>query len=149
MITIERKRIINAPVEQVRAILWDPAQIGLWMPRIERVEVLTHTEDQARLALEVRLPKLGAQRVESEVQLLEDGVRFIAVQPARINAHWIAAPHGENTEVTVRLALELPFELGRMARFIPQGMLEEQVAAELDRTMQRLEVAAGGPQTYT
>ncbi len=141
MITVQRKRVVDAPAERVRALLSDPANIGQWMPGLERVEVLSRNGNVAHLALQVRLPKLGPQRIEGEAHRLEDGVRFVAAEPVKLNTHWTALPHGHGTEVTARLAFELPPGLGMLARLIPQHVIEEQVNGELDRALQRLEAA--------
>ena len=142
MFTVERKRSFDQPAERIRAIVADPDQLGRLMPRAERVEVLARSENRARVAVIVRLGKLGTQRVEGEARLLEDGVRFVAVQPIQIDVRWTILPRDEGTDVTVRLVAEAPPRLATMARFIPQRMIEERIGTELEGALAALGTAA-------
>ncbi len=145
MFIVERKRSIDQPAERIKAIVADPAQLSRLMPRAERVEVLDRSENRARVAVVVRLGKLGAQRVEGEARLLDDGVRFVAVQPLQIDVRWTIVPRDQTTDVVVRLAAEAPAKLAAMARFIPQRMIEERIGVELESALTALAGAAAEP----
>lgn len=145
MFTVERKRSFDQTAERIRAIVADPDQLGRLMPRAERVEVLARSENRARVAVVVRLGKLGTQRVEGEARLLDDGVRFVAVQPIQIDVRWTISARAEGTEVSVRLAAEVPPKLAPMARFIPQRMIEERIGVELEGALAALAAAAAQP----
>jgi uncharacterized membrane protein len=142
MITVERKRTIDLPAERVRAVLSDVDQMQRLMPRAERVEVLSRNENRARVAVSLRLGKFGMQRVEGEARMLEDGVRFVAVQPMEIDARWSIVPYNQGTEAVVRVTTEVPRALGAFARLIPQRMIEERIGVELDAALQALEDAS-------
>jgi uncharacterized membrane protein len=142
MITVERKRTIDLPAERVRAVLSDVDQMQRLMPRAERVEVLSRSENRARVAVSLRLGKFGTQRVEGEARMLEDGVRFVAVQPMEIDARWSIVPYNDGSEAVVRVATEVPRALGAFARLIPQRMIEERIGVELDAALQALEEAS-------
>ena len=139
MITVERKRNIDLPAERVRAVLSDVDQMQRLMPRAERVEVLARNENRARLAVTLRLGRFGVQRVEGEARLLEDGVRFVAVQPMEIDARWTIVPSNTSTEAVVRVMTEVPRKFGAFARLIPQRVIEERIGAELETALNALE----------
>lgn len=142
MFTVERKRIIHLPAERILAVLADVEHLERIMPRAERVEVLAQSENRARIAISLRLGKLGAWRVEGEARLADDGVRFVAVQPMQIDARWLVVPRGESAEVTARVVSELPAQFAKFARFIPQRLIEERVGMELESALTALESAA-------
>lgn len=132
MFTVERKRSFNVPAERIRAVLIDVEQLSQVMPRAEKVEVLARGENRARVAVVVRLGKLGTQRVEGEARISEDGLRFVAVQPMQIDVRWSVVPRESGTDVIVRLNTEVPKAFGAMARLIPQRMIEERIGVELE-----------------
>jgi carbon monoxide dehydrogenase subunit G len=142
MITVERKRTIDLPAERVHAVLTDVEQLQRLMPRTERVEVLSRNENRARIAVVVRLGKFGTQRVEGEARLLEDGVRFVAVQPMEIDARWTLVPSNEGTEAIVRVTTEVPKALSAFTRLIPQRVIEERIGAELEAALEALAEAS-------
>lgn len=139
MITVERKRTIQAPASQIQAILSDIEQLPRLMPRAERVEVITRNENRARVALLFRIGPLPPQRIEGEARLLDDGVRFIAVTPMQIDARFFVQPRGDSTEVIARLGTEIPKPLQPFARLLPHRMIEEKVARDLELTLDALE----------
>lgn len=142
MITVERKRNIDLPAERVRAVLSDIEQLQRLMPRADRVDVLSRNENRARIAVLLRLGKFGTQRVEGEARMLEDGVRFVAVQPMEIDARWTIVAADEGSEAIVRVMTEVPRMLGRFARLIPQRMIEERIGTELEAALEALEAAS-------
>ncbi len=135
MFTVERKRSFDVPAERIRAVLTDVEQLSQVMPRTEKVEVLARGENRARVAVVVRLGKLGTQRVEGEARISDDGMRFVAVQPMQIDVRWIVVPREAATDVVVRLITELPKAFASMARLIPQRMIEERIGAELEAAL--------------
>lgn len=145
MFTVERKRSLDVPAERVRALLADPAQLGVIMPRSARVEVLSQSDGRARVAVVVRMGPLGAQRVEGEARLLDDGLRFVAVTPMEIDVRWTIVPRAGGCEVVGRIATGLPKRLVPFARFVPQRMIEERIGAELDAALDAMAVAAAAP----
>ncbi|HEX6292882.1 MAG TPA: SRPBCC family protein [Herpetosiphonaceae bacterium] len=146
MITVERKRNLDLPAERVRAVLSDVEQMQRLMPRAERVEVLSQNENRARLAVTLRFGRFGTQRVEGEARLLDDGVRFVAVQPMEIDARWTIVSYEAGTEAVVRVMTAMPRVLGAFARLIPHRVLEERIGVELEAALDALE-AAGKEQT--
>lgn len=139
MINVERKRTFAVPAEQVRTVLQDVDQLKRLIPRAERVEVIARNESRARIALSFRVGVLPLQRIEGEARLLEDGVRFVAVQPFQIDARYLVLPRGESTEVVARLGTEIPRALASFARFIPQRRIEERVGVELEDALDALQ----------
>jgi uncharacterized membrane protein len=139
MINVERRRILQAPVHVVRAILVDVEHLPQLMPRVERVEVRGNTDNRARLALDFRAGRLGTQRIEGEARILEDGLRFVAVRPAQIDARWSAQEHGATTEVTARLTIDSGSLLGPISRFVPRALVEQRIAKELEASLDALE----------
>jgi carbon monoxide dehydrogenase subunit G len=138
MIVVERKRRIDASPERVRALLADPTQLARLMPRAERVDVLAQSEQRARIAMLLRLGRLGTQRVEGEARRLNDGIRFIAVQPMQIDMQMVVGGH-DAAEITARLGVELPRALGSIARWIPRRLIEQRIGAELEQALDALE----------
>lgn len=139
MINVERKRTFAVPAERVRAVLQDVDQLNRLIPRADRVEIIARNESRARIALSFRVGMLPLQRIEGEARLLEDGVRFVAVQPVQIDARYQVLPRGESAEVIVRLATEIPKALASFARFIPQRRIEERVGVELEDALDALQ----------
>lgn len=141
MINVERKRTFAVPAERIRAVLSDVDQLGRLIPRADRVEVLARNEQRARIMLLFRLGKLPLQRIEGEARLLEDGVRFVAVQPFQIDARYQVLARGESCEVVARLGTEIPKALASFARFIPQRRIEERIGVELENALDALQSA--------
>lgn len=139
MINVERKRTFAVPAERIRAVLSDVAQMNRLIPRAERVEVLASNENRARLQLLFRLGKLPLQRIEGEARMLEDGVRFVAVQPFQIDARYQVLARGDGSEVVARLGTEVPKALASFARFLPQRRIEERIGVELENSLDALQ----------
>lgn len=139
MITVERRRTLLAPADQVRAVLSDIDHLQRLMPRAERVDVIARNENRARVALLFRLGKIPMQRIEGEARLLDDGVRFIAVTPMQIDARFFVQPREAGAEVVARLQTEIPRALAPIARLLPQRMIGERVGRELDAALDALE----------
>ena len=139
MIEVERRRTILAPAPVVRAILVDVENLQQLMPRVEHVEVRGNTDNGARLALDFRGGPIGTQRIEGEARILDDGLRFVAVRPAQIDARWSVQERGGTTEVTARLTIDPGGMLGSLGRFVPRALIEQRLAKELDASLQALE----------
>ncbi len=139
MIEVERRRTILAPAPVVRAILVDVEHLQQLMPRVEHVEVRGNTDKGARLALDFKGGPIGTQRIEGEARILDDGLRFVAVRPAQIDARWSVQERGGTTEVTARLTIDPAGMLGSLGRFVPRALIEQRLAKELDASLQALE----------
>lgn len=139
MIDVERRRTIRVPAQMVRAILVDVEHMQQLMPRVERVEVRGNTDNRARLALDFRTGRFGTQRIEGEARMLHDGLRFVAVRPAQIDARWSVQERGDATEVIARLTIDIGGLLGSVGRFVPRALLEQRMAKELDASLDALE----------
>lgn len=142
MIVVERKRLIAVPADRVRAVLADVDRLDQLLPRVERAEVLARSENRARLAVVVRLGRLGAQRIEGEARLLEHGLRFVAVEPLQIDARWTVLPREAQSDVIAQVSFELPRRLAAITRLIPQRLIVERIGAELESALERLESRA-------
>ena len=141
MITVQRNRLMNVPVENVRALISDPEQLQRAIG-VGSVEVLSRNGDHARVAVNTGLSLPGAERVEGDAVTTPEGMRFTANQPMSMLLALTAVPQGTGSDVTVRIETELPPGLGMMARFIPQQLIEQRAGAELDRALERLEHVA-------
>lgn len=139
MINVERRRMIAAPADVVRAILIDVEHMPQLMPRISSVEVRGSSDNRARLALNFRTSRLGTQRIEGEARILDDGMRFVAVRPVQIDVRWSVHQHGEGTEVTARLTIDTSALLGPIDRFVPRTLIEKRIGKELDASLDALE----------
>ncbi len=139
MIDTQRKRVISAPAGVIRGILVDATRIPQLMPRVEQVEVQGATAKRARITLSFRLGKLGIQRVTGEARMLEDGMRFVAVSPVQVDAHWTAHARGDATEVIARLRIDLSKVLGAFSRFVPRRLVEQRIGQELETSLDALE----------
>lgn len=138
MINVERKRTFAMSAERVRAVLSDVDQLSRLIPRADRVDVIARNESRARLLLIFRIGVLPPQRIEGEARMLEDGVRFVAVQPLQIDARYQVIARGESAEVVARLGTDIPKALASFARFIPQRRIEERIGVELDAALDAL-----------
>lgn len=139
MIQVERKRQFAASVAQVQAILSDIDQLDRLIHRAERVEVLARNENRARVALTMRIGRIPPQQIEGEARLLSDGVRFVAVRPMQIDARYVVHERSDSTEVIAQLATEIPRALVPFARFVPQRLIDERIARELDASLDALD----------
>lgn len=139
MIDTQRKRLISAPAGVIREILVDATRMPQLMPRVEQVEVQGATAERARLTLSFRLGRLGLQRVTGEARMLEDGMRFVAVSPVQVDAHWTVQARGDATEVTARLRIDLVKVLGGLSRFVPRRLIEQRIGQELETSLDALE----------
>lgn len=149
MITVERKRTLHAPPDRIRAALIDLQNMPRLMPRVQHVEVLSSNENRTRLALTLRFSKLGAQRIEGEARLLDDGLRFVAVSPMQVDTRWQIVPRGETTEVIARIMMELPKALNAFARFIPQRIIQDKIGSELEQSLDALAAITAQPAAYS
>jgi carbon monoxide dehydrogenase subunit G len=139
MIDTQRKRLISAPAGAIREILVDATRMSQLMPRVEQVEVQGATAERARITLSFRLGKLGLQRVTGEARMLEDGMRFVAVSPVQVDAHWTVQTRGDATEVIARLRIDLQKVLGAFSRFVPRRLVEQRIGQELETSLDALE----------
>lgn len=139
MIDTQRKRLIAAPAGVIRDILVDATRMPQLMPRVEQVEVQGATAERARITLSFRLGKLGLQRVTGEARMLEDGMRFVAVSPVQVDAHWTVQARGDATEVIARLRIDLSKMLGALSRFVPRRLVEQRIGQELETSLDALE----------
>ena len=139
MIRVERRKMVAAPVDTVKAILSDVEHLDRLLKRVERVEVQGITADRARVTLTLRTSRLGQIRVDGEARLLPNGTRFVAVKPLQVDSRWIVEPRGDGTEVTAQLAIDLAGVLGAFARFVPSRMVTSKLEQELDDSLQALE----------
>ena len=138
MIDVEQRKTIRAPAATVKAVLADLEHLQRLLPRAERVEVQARTENRARLAITLRAGRL-VQRIEGEARILENGLRFVAVQPAEVDARWTVEERGGACEVTARLAIDPGQMLGPLGRFLPQRMIVERIGQELEASLRALE----------
>lgn len=141
MIEVERRRTIAAPADAVKAVLTDVEQLQRLLPRVERVEVFGSTGNRARLVLTVRFRRLGPQRIEGEARILDNGLRFVAVQPAQIDARWTLQSRGDATEVAAHWSIEPGRMLRTVTRLMPRRLLEERIGREVEGSLQALEEA--------
>jgi carbon monoxide dehydrogenase subunit G len=139
MIAVERRRRIQAPAQVIRAVLIDVEHMQQLMPRVQRVDVRGHTDDRARLAIDLRTSRFGTLRIEGEARMLDDGLRFVAVRPAQIDVRWSVQERGEGTEVMARLVIDFGSLLGPIGRFVPRTLIEQRIAKDLDASLGALE----------
>ena len=139
MFEVERRRMIAAPVDVVKAVLVDVENMRLLMPQAERVEVRGSTAERARVTIGLRLGRMGLRTVEGEARVLPNGMRFVAVQPAQIDSRWTVTPRGDSTEVTAQLTFEPGGMLGTFGRFLPRRIVEDQIGRELEASLLALE----------
>ena len=139
MIDVERRKTIHAPASAVKTALIDVEHLQRLLPMAERVEVRGSDGNRARLAITLRVGKLGLQRVDGEARILENGLRFVAVQPMQIDSRWTVQERGETSEVTAHLSIDLDRMLGSLGRFLPRRMIEQRIAHELEASLQALE----------
>ena len=139
MIDTQRKRLIAAPAGAIRDILIDATRIPQLMPRVEQVEVQGATAERARITLSFRLGRLGLQRVTGEARILADGMRFVAVSPIQVDAHWTVQARGDATEVIVRLQIDLLKVFGMFGRLVPRQLVEQRIGRELETSLDALE----------
>lgn len=139
MIDVERRRMIGAPASKIKALLDDIEHLERLLPRVEKVEVQGKTENRARLAVSLRAGRLGLRRLEGEARMLENGLRFVVVRPAQIDARWTIRERGATSEVTAHLSVDPTGLLGSLGRFLPRRALEARLSQELDASLQALE----------
>lgn len=139
MIDVRRRRMISAPGSAVRAALTDLANLQRLLPRAERVEIQGSTDTRARVVLDFRAGRFGSRRVEGEARISPDGLRFVAVWPAQIDARWVIQEHGDTCEVTAGLAIEPGGLAGSFGRFLPRRLIEQRIGGELEASLDALE----------
>ncbi len=71
--------------------------------------------------------------------MLEDGMRFVAVSPVQVDAHWTVHARGDATEVIARLRIDLHKVLGAFSRFVPRRLVEQRIGQELEISLDALE----------
>jgi carbon monoxide dehydrogenase subunit G len=138
MYEVERRKIIAAPLEKVKAALLDVEHLGRLLPQAERVEVRGVTADRARVTVALRTGRVGVQRVDGEARFLPNGLRFVAVHPMQVDAQWTVAPKGEQSEVTAHLRIQPGGLFQSFGRFLPRGPIENQIGQELEASLQAL-----------
>ncbi len=135
-IIVERSRILNASVEQVFALLSDPASLANILPRVQRVEVLSRDQSTARVRTHMSMGMLGSISSEGEVRWLENReLLFSAQKPAGVTTHWKLEPQGQDTQLSVCMTLDLRPMLGPLAAFVPPQSVEVMIAPDLDQAL--------------
>lgn len=130
---IERKGTLAAPPEAVLAVLNNVDNLQLIVPRAERVDVLQRGEGRARIAVTAL-----RQRIEGEARLLDDGLRFVAVVPVELDVRWTVRAHGDGSEITLRVDVDLGKRFGAFASMLSSSIIGRQVGVELDASLDAL-----------
>ena len=139
MIDVERRKMIGTPASRIKAALADVKNLQHLLPQAERVEVQGSNEHRARLTISLRAGKLGLQRLDGEARILPNGLRFVAVRPAQIDASWTFREQGEASEVTAHLSIEPGGMFGPLGRWIPRRIIEQRIGQEIEASLQALE----------
>ncbi len=66
-------------------------------------------------------------------------MRFVAVSPVQVDAHWTVQARGDATEVIARLRIDLQKVLGAFSRFVPRRLVEQRIGQELETSLDALE----------
>jgi carbon monoxide dehydrogenase subunit G len=139
MITVERRRLIAASPETVKAVLADIEHIRQLLPWAEQVEVGPTNDGRSRVTISFRVGRLGTQRIEGEARVTADGMRFIAVRPFETDARWTVQARDASSEVTNRLSINPGATFSKLLRFVPQRMIEQRLGRELDAALDTVE----------
>jgi carbon monoxide dehydrogenase subunit G len=138
MFQVERRKLIAAPPDVVKAALADLEQMQRLFPQAERVEVRGATAERARVTVTVRVGRLGTQHIDGEARILSNGVRFVAVRPIQIDSRWTVEARGDQSEVTASLTIELGGPLAALGRLAPHALVERRIGRELDEALDTL-----------
>lgn len=134
-IVVERRRLIDATSDKIRLVLGDFDQLQRLLPHVQRIAVQPNGEARARVTAVVNLGGFGLQQVAGEARLLENSLRFVAVQPVEIDARWSFQARGTATEVIAYLAIEPGGKLGMLGRFMPRRPIEARIGQELETSL--------------
>jgi carbon monoxide dehydrogenase subunit G len=138
MFQVERRKLIAASPDVVKAALVDLEQMQRLFPQAERVEVRGATVERARVTVTVRAGRLGTQHIDGEARILPNGVRFVAVRPIQIDSRWTVEARGDKSEVTASLTIELGGPLAALGRLAPRTLVERRIGRELDEALDTL-----------
>lgn len=141
MIGMERQAIISAVTpEDVFQILSDPTLLTQLLPHVRRAELRDRTDHHAHLLTEVAIGGVfGAIPCEGELEWNAPyELCFTVAKPMPVQTRWLLAEHPEGTALQIALELDLQPLLGGMTRFVPEEMVQQFMARELDQTIERL-----------
>lgn len=137
---------IAVPTAAARETFAEVDTWPLWMPGVERLEVLERSEQ--RLLIDVDLRQMGTHwRQTQEIRFTSDGLRQrqVAGKIRRWEAEWrfLEPPDGRGT--TVSLGVDL--DLGLLGVVIPNRFLQRSLEEGFEETLRRIQERAvtGGP----
>jgi len=136
-VKVIRERVLAASPAAAWEVVGDPAQLGRWWPRVERVESVddagfteVYRTKQGRLVrADFRIATLDAAREIRVVQQLE-GTPFARIFSAA-GKRVVLEPAGGGTRVTLELE-QTPAGMTRFGGFMVRGAMRKQLEQALD-----------------
>ncbi len=139
MIVVERRRVIAATADAVKAVLADIEHIQQLLPWADQVDVGPSNDGRARVTVTFRASRLGTQHISGEARTTPDGMRFVAVRPFETDARWTVQPRDTSCEVTNRLSINPGDTFGMLLRLVPQRIIEQRLGRELETALDTVE----------
>jgi carbon monoxide dehydrogenase subunit G len=139
MITVERRRVIAASPDTIKAVLSDVEHIQQLLPWADHVEVGPVNDGRARVTIAIKAGRFGTQRISGEARATPDGMRFVAVRPFETDARWIVQAREGGTEVANRLQIDPGGMFRTVLRFVPQRVIENRLGRELETALDLVE----------
>ena len=140
---MRRDRVVAAPPAEVWGIVGDPASLGRWWPRVERVETVDsagftevyRTKKGTPVRADFRIATLEPEEEIRVVQQLEGTpfARIFSAASKRATLHAVEAGAGGvgGTRVTLELD-QSPAGMARFGSFMVRGAMRKQLDEALD-----------------
>ncbi|MFQ3631775.1 SRPBCC family protein [Roseiflexus sp.] len=139
VVTVERNRRIAASAEHVFATLSDPQTLAGLLPRVKKVEVLHRGTSNARVATHMAVGPFATIRSEGDVHWQKDReVVFTSRHPVSVESRWSFVPDGKETDLKVKLTIDLTPMLGPLAAMVPADQVAGMIEPDLDHALTAL-----------
>jgi len=148
---VHRDRVVAAPPAEVWGVVGDPASLGRWWPRVERVETVDsagftevyRTKKGTPVRADFRIATLEPEQEIRVVQQLE-GTPFARIFSAASKRATLAAVEAGAGGTRVMLELDQsPAGMARFGSFMVRGAMRKQLDEALDALAALFDRATG------
>lgn len=147
MIRVNRQRYIaNVAPEEIFQVLANIERLPRLLPRIRKVELKNRRQNSAFLALHFHIGKkmFGTIRCEGELKWTEPReVVFTVKKPLPARVVWSITPDHGGVTLSATISLNLEPWLGPLIHIVPQPIVKEMIARELDHALEEVDAQVG------
>ncbi|MDW8148018.1 MAG: SRPBCC family protein [Roseiflexaceae bacterium] len=126
-------------MDDVFDVLTDPQTLAGLLPRVKKVEVLHRGASSARVATHMAVGPFVTIRSEGDVHWQHNQeVVFTSRHPVTVESRWSFVPEGKETNLRVKLTVDLAPMLGPLAAMVPADQVADVIGPDLDQVLTAL-----------